>query len=98
MSEYIPRYSYIGTSLQICVERVDKKGRKKVSIESYPDCFTANSKMTMYSLCGIKAWPYYRKLKKPKRMKLPEPVEEKPEEDVIINSKENEYALVAEGV
>ena len=89
---------YIGTAMRICVERVDKKGRKKVSIESYPDCFTANSKMTMYSLCGIKAWPYYRKLKKPKRMKLPEPVEEKPEEDVIINSKENEYALVAEGV
>ena len=89
---------YIGTSMRICVERVDKKGKKKVSIESYPDDFTAQSKITMYGLCGIKAWPYYRKLKKPKRMKLPEPAEEKEEEDVIINSKENEYALVAEGV
>ena len=95
---FIPRYSYIGTALKICVERVDKKGRKKVSIESYPDCFTANSKMTMYSLMGIKSWPYYRKLKKPKRMKLPEPVEEKPEEETIINSKENEYALSTESV
>ena len=89
---------YIGTAMRICVERVDKKGRKKVKIESYPDDFTAHSKITMYKLCGIKAWPYYRQLKKPKRMKLPEPVEEKPEEDVIINSKENEYALIAEGV
>ena len=89
---------YIGTAMRICVERVNKKGKKKVSIESYPDDFTARSKITMYGLCGIKAWPYYRKLKKPKRMKLPEPVEEKPEEDVIINSKENEYALSTESV
>ena len=91
-------YVSIGTAMRICVERVDKKGRKKVKIESYPDDFTAHSKITMYKLCGIKAWPYYRQLKKPKRMKLPEPVEEKPEEDVIINSKENEYALSTESV
>jgi len=89
---------YIGTALKICVERVDKKGRKKVKIESYPSDIEAHSKILMYKLCGIKAWPYFRQLKKPKRLKLPEPVEEKPEEDVIINSKENEYALVAEGV
>ena len=89
---------YIGTAMRICVERVNKKGKKKVSIESYPSDFEAHSKIIMYGFCGIKAWPYYRQLKKPKRMKLPEPVEEKPEEDVIINSKENEYALIAEGV
>jgi len=89
---------YIGTAMRICVERANKKGKKKVSIESYPDCFTANSKITMYGLCGIKAWPYYRKLKKPKRMKLPEPVEEKPEEDIIIDKEENVYARIAEGV
>ncbi len=92
------RYSHIGTALRICVERVDKKGRKKVKIESYPDCFTANSRMTMYSLMGIKAWPYYRKLKKPKKLKLPENIEAKPEEEVIINSKEDEYALSTESV
>ena len=89
---------YIGTAMRICVERVDKKGRKKVKIESYPDDFTANSKIIMYKLCGIKAWPYFRQLKKPKKLKLPKNLEEKPEEEVIINSKENEYALVAEGV
>ena len=89
---------YIGTAMRICVERVDKKGRKKVKIESYPSDIEAHSKILMYRLCGIKAWPYFRQLKKPKRMKLPEPVEEKPEDDVIINSKENEYARVAEGV
>ena len=89
---------YIGTAMRICVERVNKKGKKKVSIESYPSDIEAQSKILMYKLCGIKAWPYFRKLKKPKRMKLPEPVEEKPEEEVIINSKENEYALIAEGV
>ena len=95
---FIPRYSYIGTALKICVERVDKKGRKKVSIERYPDCFTANSKMTMYSLMGIRSWPYYRKLKKPKKLKLPKNLEESSEEEVIINSKENEYALSTEAV
>ena len=95
---FIPRYSYIGTALKICVERVDKKGRKKVSIESYPDCWTANSRITMYSLCGIKAWPYYRKLKKPKKLKLPKNLEENSEEEVIVNSKENEYALSTEAV
>jgi len=89
---------YIGTAMRICVERVNKKGKKKVSIESCPSDLEAQSKILMYGLCGIKAWPYYRKLKKPKRMKLPEPVEEKEEENVIINSKENEYALIAEGV
>tara|TARA_R110000824_G_scaffold65673_1_gene170907 strand:- start:626 stop:910 length:285 start_codon:yes stop_codon:yes gene_type:complete len=94
----MPTYSYIGTALKICVERVDKKGRKKVSIESYPDCWTANSRITMYSLCGIKAWPYYRKLKKPKKLKLPKNLEENSEEEVIVNSKENEYALSTESV
>jgi hypothetical protein len=89
---------YIGTAMRICVERVNKKGKKKVSIESYPSDIEAQSKILMYGLCGIKAWPYYRKLKKPKRMKLPEPVEEKPEEETIINSKENEYALSTESV
>ena len=95
---FIPRYSYIGTALKICVETVDKKGKKKVKIESYPDCFTANSKMTMYSLMGIRSSPYYRKLKKPKKLKLPENIEAKPEEEVIINSKEDEYALSTESV
>ena len=89
---------YIGTSMRICVERVDKKGKKKVSIESYPSDFEAHSKILMYGLCGIKAWPYYRQLKKPKRMKLPEPVEEKPEEDIIIDKEENVYALSTESV
>ena len=89
---------YIGTAMRICVERVDKKGKKKVSIESYPSDLEAHSKILMYKLCGIKAWPYYRKLKKPKRMKLPEPVEEKPEEDIIIDKEENVYARIAEGV
>ena len=48
----------------------------------------------------MKSWPYYRQLKKPKKLKIPEyqQVEEKPEDDIIINSKENEYAAVAEGV
>ena len=89
---------YIGTAMRICVERVDKKGKKKVSIESYPSDFEAHSKILMYKLCGIKAWPYYRKLKKPKRMKLPEPVEEKPEEDIIIDKEESVYALSTESV
>ena len=89
---------YIGTAMRICVERVNKKGKKKVSIESYPSDFEAHSKILMYKLCGIKAWPYYRKLKKPKRMKLPEPVEEKPEEDIIIDKEENDYALSTESV
>jgi len=89
---------HIGTAMRICVERVDKKGKKKVSIESYPSDLEAHSKILMYKLCGIKAWPYYRKLKKPKRMKLPEPVEEKPEEDIIIDKEENVYARIAEGV
>jgi len=89
---------YIGTAMRICVERVNKKGKKKVSIESYPSDFEAHSKILMYKLCGIKAWPYYRKLKKPKRMKLPEPVEEKPEEDIIIDKEENVYALSTESV
>ena len=70
------KLSYIGTAMRICVERVDKKGKKTVKIESYPDCWTANSRITMYSLCGIKAWPYYRKLKKPKKLKIPEISEE----------------------
>ena len=89
---------YIGTAMRICVERANKKGKKKVSIESYPSDFEAHSKILMYKLCGIKAWPYYRKLKKPKRMKLPEPVEEKPEEDIIIDKEENVYALSTESV
>ena len=89
---------YIGTSMRICVERVNKKGKKKVSIESYPSDFEAHSKIIMYGFCVIKAWPYYRKLKKPKRMKLPEPVEEKPEEDIIIDKEENVYALSTENV
>ena len=89
---------YIGTAMRICVERVNKKGKKKVSIESYPSDLEAHSKILMYKLCGIKAWPYYRKLKKPKRMKLPEPVEEKPEEDIIIDKEENVYALSTESV
>ena len=94
----MPTYSYIPTATRICVETVDKKGRKKVKIESSPDCWTANSKITMYSLCGIKAWPYNRKLKKPKKLKLPKNLEENSEEEVIINSKENEYALSTEAV
>ena len=89
---------YIGTAMRICVERVNKKGKKKVSIESYPCDIEAHSKIIMYGFCGIKAWPYYRKLKKPKRMKLPEPVEEKPEEDIIIDKEENVYALSTESV
>jgi len=89
---------YIGTAMRICVERTDKKGRKKVKIESYPDDFTANSKITMYKLCGIKAWPYYRQLKKPKKLKLPEKIEKTPEDDIIINSKEDSYALSTEAV
>ena len=89
---------YIGTALKICVERIDKKGKKKVSIESYPSDIEAHSKITMYGLCGIKAWPYFRQLKKPKRMKLPEPIEEKPEEDIIIDKEENVYALSTESV
>ena len=89
---------YIGTALKICVERIDKKGRKKVSIESYPSDIEAHSKILMYGLCGIKAWPYFRQLKKPKRMKLPEPVEEKPEEEAIIDKEENVYALSTESV
>ena len=89
---------YIGTAMKICVERINKKGKKKVSIESYPSDIEAYSKITMYGLCGIKAWPYYRQLKKPKRMKLPEPVEEKPEEDIIIDKEENVYALSTESV
>ena len=92
------KLSYIGTAMRICVERVDKKGKKTVKIESYPSDIQAQSRITMYGLCGIKAWPYYRQLKKPKRLKLPEPVEEKPEEETIINSKENEYALSTEAV
>ena len=89
---------YIGTALKICVERIDKKGRKKVKIESYPSDIEAHSKILMYGLCGIKAWPYFRQLKKPKRMKLPEPVEEKPEEEAIIDKEENVYALSTESV
>ena len=91
---------YIGTSMRICVERTDKKGKKTVKIESYPDDITANSRMDVYNRFGMKSWPYYRQLKKPKKLKIPEyqQVEEKPEDDIIINSKENEYAAVAEGV
>ena len=89
---------YIGTALKICVERIDKKGRKKVKIESYPSDIEAHSKILMYAFCGIKAWPYFRQLKKPKRMKLPEPIEEKPEEDIIIDKEENVYALSTESV
>jgi len=89
---------HIGTAMRICVERVDKKGRKKVKIESYPSDIEAHSKILMYKLCGIKAWPYFRQLKKPKRLKLPEPVEEKPEEDITIDKEENVYARIAEGV
>ena len=89
---------YIGTALKICVERIDKKGRKKVKIESYPSDIEAHSKILMYGLCGIKAWPYFRQLKKPKRMKLPEPVEEKPEEEAIVDKEENVYALSTESV
>jgi len=89
---------YIGTAMRICVERFDKKGKKKVSIESYPSDFEAQSKITMYGLCGIKAWPYYRKLKKPKAMKMPAIVEEKPEEELIIDKKEDVYALSTESV
>tara|TARA_R110000764_G_scaffold136590_1_gene224476 strand:- start:566 stop:841 length:276 start_codon:yes stop_codon:yes gene_type:complete len=89
---------YIGTALKICVERIDKKGKKKVSIESYPSDIEAHSKIIMYGFCGIKAWPYFRQLKKPKRMKLPEPVEEKPEEDIIIDKEENVYALSKESI
>ena len=92
------KLSYIGTAMRICVERVDKKGKMTVKIESYPSGIQAQSRITMYGLCGIKAWPYYRQLKTPKRLKHPEPVEEKPEEEVIINSKENEYALSTEAV
>ena len=86
------KLSYIGTAMRICVERVDKKGKKTVKIESYPSDIQAQSRITMYGLCGIKAWPYYRKLKKPKKLKIPEyqQVEERPEDDIIINSKENE--------
>jgi hypothetical protein len=89
---------YIGTALKICVERIDKKGKKKVSIESYPSDIEAHSKIIMYGFCGIKAWPYFRQLKKPKRMKLPEPIEEKPEEDIIIDKEENVYALSKESI
>ena len=89
---------YIGTAMRICVERVNKKGKKKVSIESYPSDIEARSKIVMYGLCGIKAWPYFRQLKKPKRMKLPEPIEEKSEEDIIIDKEENVYALSTESV
>ena len=89
---------YIGTALKICVERIDKKGRKKVKIESYPSDIEAHSKIIMYGLCGIKAWPYFRQLKKPKRMKLPESVEEKSEEELIIDKKEDVYALDTESV
>jgi len=89
--------SYIGTSMRICVERKDKKtGKKVVKIQSYPDDITANSRITVYRAFGIKAWPYFRQLKKPKKLKLPEPVEEKPEDNIIINSKENEYVASAE--
>tara|TARA_R110002060_G_scaffold72789_1_gene81523 strand:+ start:921 stop:1157 length:237 start_codon:yes stop_codon:yes gene_type:complete len=73
---------YIGTALKICVERIDKKGRKKVKIESYPSDIEAHSKILMYGLCGIKAWPYFRQLKKPKKLKIPE----------ISKEAENEFA------
>jgi hypothetical protein len=89
---------YIGTALKICVERIDKKGKKKVSIESYPSDIEAHSKITMYGLCGIKAWPYFRQPKKPKAMKMPVIIEEKPEEEAIIDKEENVYALSTESV
>ena len=79
---------YIGTAMRICVERVNKKGKKKVSIESYPDDFMAHSKILMYKLCGIKAWPYYRQLKKPKKLKIPE----------ISEEAENEFAKDAKDI
>jgi len=80
--------SYIGTAMRICVERVDKKGRKKVKIESYPSDIEAHSKILMYKLCGIKAWPYYRQLKKPKKLKIPE----------ISEEAENEFAKDAKDI
>ena len=79
---------HIGTAMRICVERVDKKGRKKVKIESYPSDLEAHSKITMYALCGIKAWPYYRQLKKPKKLKIPE----------ISEEAENEFAKDAKDI
>ena len=79
---------YIGTALRICVERVNKKGKKKVSIESYPSDIEAHSKILMYRLCGIKAWPYFRQLKKPKRLKIPE----------ISEAAENEFAKDAKDI
>jgi hypothetical protein len=79
---------HIGTALKICVERVDKKGRKKVKIESYPSDIEAHSKILMYKLCGIKAWPYYRQLKKPKKLKIPE----------ISEEAENEFAKDAKDI
>jgi hypothetical protein len=74
--------------MRICVERVDKKGRKKVKIESYPSDIEAHSKILMYKLCGIKAWPYYRQLKKPKKLKIPE----------ISEEAENEFAKDAKDI
>ena len=82
------KLSYIGTAMRICVERVDKKGRKKVKIESYPSDIEANSKIIMYGFCGIKAWPYYRQLKKPKKLKIPE----------ISEEAENEFAKDAKDI
>jgi len=79
---------HIGTAKRICVERVDKKGRKKVKIESYPSDIEAHSKILMYKLCGIKAWPYYRQLKKPKKLKIPE----------ISEEAENEFAKDAKDI
>jgi len=79
---------HIGTAMRICVERVDKKGRKKVKIESYPSDIEAHSKILMYKLCGIKAWPYYRQLKKPKKLKIPE----------ISEEAENEFAKDAKDI
>ena len=79
---------YIGTAMRICVERVDKKGRKKVKIESYPSDIEAHSKILMYKLCGIKAWPYFRQLKKPKKLKIPE----------ISEEAENEFAKDAKDI
>ena len=89
---------YLGTAMRICVETVDKKGRKKTKIESYDCDLEANSKIALYSLLGIKAYPYFRQLKKPKKMKMPKIIEKGPEDDIIINSKEDSYELSTEAV
>jgi len=77
-------------------EKRQENREKSSKDQSYPDDITANSRIAVYRAFGIKAWPYFRQLKKPKKLKLPEPVEEKPEDNIIINSKENEYVASAE--